>query len=80
MSCKEYKEKFKNLYCFEPYDFQIEVIEKILDNKFPLLIKAPTGSGKTEAVLAPFLFQFKDNNFFIAPRLIYVLVTNTTFY
>jgi CRISPR-associated endonuclease/helicase Cas3 len=73
MSCKEYKEKFKNLYCFEPYDFQIEVIEKILDNKFPLLIKAPTGSGKTEAVLAPFLFQFKDNNFFIAPRLIYVL-------
>ncbi len=39
----------------------------------PLLLKATTGSGKTEAVLAPFLSQFINNRFHIAPRLIYVL-------
>ncbi len=68
-----YIEKFKNLFNLEPYDFQVKVIKKISNNEIPLLIKAPTGSGKTEAVLAPFLFQFEDNNIFIAPRLIYVL-------
>ncbi len=47
--------------------------ERMHQMKFPLLLKAPTGSGKTEAVLAPFLSQFIDNNFHIAPRMIYVL-------
>ena len=37
------------------------------------MVRAPTGSGKTEAVIAPFLYQFIENDFFIAPRLIYVL-------
>lgn len=43
------------------------------DLNFPILIKAPAGSGKTEAVLAPFLHQFIDNKFQIAPRMVYVL-------
>lgn len=57
----------------EPYDFQKLVWEKVFSNSFPLLLSAPTGSGKTEAVVAPFLFQFINYNFCIAPRLIYVL-------
>ncbi|MFN3740589.1 MAG: CRISPR-associated helicase Cas3' [Thermodesulfovibrionales bacterium] len=56
-----------------PYKFQRNSWEQIHTLKFPLLVKAPTGSGKTEAVLAPYLSQFIDNNFHIAPRLIYVL-------
>ena len=56
-----------------PYDFQQDLFECILNNNFPIIMKAPTGSGKTEAVLAPFLYQFMINEFFIAPRLIYVL-------
>lgn len=56
-----------------PFDHQINLWERIHAMEFPLLLKAPTGSGKTEAVLAPFLSQFIDNNFHIAPRMIYVL-------
>jgi len=47
--------------------------DRIHATEYPLLLKAPTGSGKTEAVLAPFLSQFLDNKFHIAPRMIYVL-------
>ncbi|MEO0190259.1 MAG: DEAD/DEAH box helicase, partial [candidate division WOR-3 bacterium] len=60
----------------KPYSHQ-EQVWKIFENwkklNFPLLVKAPTGSGKTEAIIAPFLNQFLENNFFITPRLIYVL-------
>lgn len=57
----------------EPYPYQLKVWSKIKEVKSPLLIRAPTGSGKTEAVVAPFLSQFVENKFTIAPRLIYVL-------
>jgi len=67
------QEIFKKIFGFDPYPFQAEVFEKISNQKYPILIKAPTGSGKTEAVLAPFLSQFLENKFYIAPRLIYVL-------
>ena len=56
-----------------PYGHQISSWEQINALNFPLLLKAPTGSGKTEAILAPFLSQFTDNKFHIAPRLLYVL-------
>jgi CRISPR-associated endonuclease/helicase Cas3 len=56
-----------------PFAHQINLWECIHANNFPLLLKAPTGSGKTEAVLAPFLSQFVANKFSIAPRIIYVL-------
>uniref|UniRef100_A0A7C4TWU9 CRISPR-associated helicase Cas3 n=1 Tax=Caldisericum exile TaxID=693075 RepID=A0A7C4TWU9_9BACT len=73
MNKSNYEEIFKEFFGFMPYKFQIEVGERILEGKFPLLIKAPTGAGKTEAVLFPFLNQFIDNKFYIAPRMIYVL-------
>ncbi|MEW6118346.1 MAG: CRISPR-associated helicase Cas3' [Nitrospirota bacterium] len=56
-----------------PFDHQINLWERVHTMDFPLLLKAPTGSGKTEAVLAPFLSQFVNNKFHIAPRLLYVL-------
>ncbi len=65
---------YKNYLSIDyPFDHQINLWERIHVNNFPLFLKAPTGSGKTEAVLAPFLSQFVDNKFFIAPRMIYVL-------
>lgn len=65
-----YKENFN---IDSPYEHQIKMWDNLQSGNFPLLLKAPTGSGKTEAVLAPFLSQFIDNNFYIAPRMIYVL-------
>lgn len=56
-----------------PYTHQIKVWGKLKSNQFPLLLRAPTGSGKTEAILAPFLNQFIEKEFPLAPRLIYTL-------
>jgi len=64
---------FDHIFGFKPYQFQSNVVEILNEKKYPILIKAPTGSGKTNAVLAPFLAQFLENKFHIAPRLIYVL-------
>ncbi len=69
----ESQEFYHQHFGFTPYDFQQTVWEKFHQQNFPLLIRAPTGSGKTEAVLAPFLAQFLNNKFYLAPRLIYVL-------
>jgi len=69
-----YNEFYKRYFKIESiYEHQIDLWEKIKTSDFPLLLKAPSGSGKTEAVLAPFLSQFIENKFNIAPRLIYVL-------
>ncbi len=70
-SCQDFYHKFFKID--SPYNHQQQIWEKLLKGNFPLLLKAPTGSGKTEAVLAPFLSQFLNNDFTIAPRLIYVL-------
>lgn len=65
---------FKNFFNIErPYDFQLKLWDEMQKSEFPLFLKAPTGSGKTEAVLAPFLNQFIKNKFNLAPRMIYVL-------
>ncbi len=71
MSIKNFYKSY--LMISNPHKYQEFTWECIKRLNFPLFIKAPTGSGKTEAVLAPFLSQFIDNNFTIAPRMIYVL-------
>lgn len=57
----------------DPYTHQVDIFKKLNSGIYPLILKAPTGSGKTEAVLAPFLYQYTKNEFVIAPRMIYVL-------
>lgn len=65
---------YKNYFNIAPpHEHQFSMWNQMRSVKFPLLLKAPTGSGKTEAVLAPFLSQFIDSKFNIAPRMIYVL-------
>jgi len=71
LKLKDFYKKFLNIS--QPYSYQEEVWSKFTQGRFPILIRAPTGSGKTEAVLAPFLAQFLNNKFSLAPRLIYVL-------
>ena len=61
---------------FKPYEHQALMWEKFFINSSkgePILLRAPTGSGKTEAIIAPFLEQFVEEKFVVAPRLIYVL-------
>jgi CRISPR-associated endonuclease/helicase Cas3 len=70
----KFEDFYKEYFCIKsPYEHQKGMWEEIHKNNSPLLLRAPTGSGKTEAVLAPYLSQFIENNFNIAPRLIYVL-------
>ena len=71
MRCDEFYREYLNIQ--NPYEFQVKTWQLIQEPKFPLLIKAPGGSGKTEAVVAPFLAQFVKNEFSLAPRLIYTL-------
>ena len=47
------KDKFKNIAGFEPNPMQEEVGKIIANGDIGLLLKAPTGSGKTEAILIP---------------------------
>jgi CRISPR-associated endonuclease/helicase Cas3 len=39
---------------FKPYDYQLRVAQALLEGK-NVILRAPTGSGKTEAALAPFI-------------------------
>lgn len=49
------KEYFRALTGFQPGQFSTETIHKIL-NRQDVLLRAPTGWGKTETAGAPFLF------------------------
>jgi len=55
---------FTKITNFSPYSFQEKVIEAISNNK-SVIVRAPTGSVESEAILIPFLFQknFQNKNF-----------------
>lgn len=71
MEAREFYKKYLGIE--NPFHHQVSLFEKLTSGFFPLVLKAPTGSGKTEAVVAPFLSQFVSGDFIIAPRLVYVL-------
>jgi len=71
MKVKEFYQTYLDIK--NPFSHQLQFFHLALSNKFPILVKAPTGSGKTEMAIAPFLRQFVEGKFTIAPRLIYVL-------
>jgi len=45
---------FQSLFGFSPHDYQLRVAEHLLSGR-NVILQAPTGSGKTEAALFPFL-------------------------
>ncbi len=56
-----------------PYEYQKIAMENLMEGK-SLIIRAPTGSGKTETALIPFIYGLND---FLPPQLIYSLPTRT---
>ncbi|MBD2132623.1 DEAD/DEAH box helicase [Sphaerospermopsis sp. FACHB-1094] len=66
---------FQTLTTFPPRNFQREVITKLL-NRQDILLRAPTGSGKTETAISPFLFA-KTLNLDFPNKLIYVVPLRT---
>lgn len=68
-------EYFQTLTTFPPHQFQHQTIAKLLERQ-DILLRAPTGSGKTETAIAPFLFA-KALNIDFPNKLIYVVPLRT---
>ncbi|WP_414565147.1 MULTISPECIES: DEAD/DEAH box helicase family protein [unclassified Anabaena] len=68
-------EYFQTLTSFSPRSFQREAIARILNHQ-DILLRAPTGSGKTETAIAPFLFA-QHLNLDFPNKLIYVVPLRT---
>jgi len=66
---------FHTLTGFSPRQFQLQTIEKLL-NRQDILLRAPTGSGKTETAIAPILFA-KPLQLNFPNKLIYVVPLRT---
>ena len=67
------KDEFRKVTGFAPYEYQKEAMDFLIDGK-SLIIRAPTGSGKTELALIPFIYYLND---YLPPQLIYSLPTRT---
>ncbi|EAW35303.1 DEAD/DEAH box helicase family protein [Lyngbya sp. PCC 8106] len=68
-------QQFHSLTNFSPRHFQRETISKIINDK-NVILRAPTGSGKTETAIAPFLFA-KTFNLDFPNKLIYIVPLRT---
>jgi CRISPR/Cas system-associated endonuclease/helicase Cas3 len=73
-SCK-ISHYFQSLTNFPPRQFQFQTIQKLLDRQ-NVLLRAPTGSGKTETAIAPILFA-KPLQLNFPNKLIYVVPLRT---
>lgn len=57
---QRYREFFRWLTGYSPFDYQVDVWRLLLQGK-NVVLRAPTGAGKTWSVLAPFLLpEWKD--------------------
>lgn len=69
----KYKSFFRCITDLEPFDHQISVARLLFDHK-NVLLRAPTGAGKTLAVIVPFLSDLWQHK---PSRLIYALPLRT---
>lgn len=67
------KEFFKKFTGYNPYNFQIECIEELTQGG-SLIVRAPTGSGKSEVAFISFLHSKNEQ---LPPQMIYSLPTRT---
>lgn len=67
---------FQSLTGYAPFDYQVNVARLLLEGK-NILLRAPTGAGKTWAVLAPFFFLNRENLPGCPARFIYALPLRT---
>lgn len=70
-----YKDFFRTAFRNEPFDYQERLADKNL--AFPSLLNAPTGAGKTNAVLGAWMWLRLNNSEDIGRRLIYCLPMRT---
>jgi CRISPR-associated endonuclease/helicase Cas3 len=71
---QQYRRFFRHVCRFDAYAFQVRVA-RVIDGGGNALLRAPTGSGKTEAVLLPFVRRHVEGR---GPRrLIYALPLRT---
>lgn len=68
-----YRGFFRNLTQHEPHDYQVTVARQLMDGR-NVVLRAPTGAGKTWAVLAPFFSPAWHRR---PARLIYALPLRT---
>jgi CRISPR-associated endonuclease/helicase Cas3 len=66
-----YRDFFKNLTGFYPHPYQEQLAERLLAGD-SLIVRVPTGAGKTWAAVAPFLYSLAVGRP-IADRLLYAL-------
>lgn len=72
---KRYRDFFRCQVGVEPYGYQLHVADRLLAGQ-NVILRAPTGAGKTWAVLAPFLFA-RQQGLDGPSRLIYALPLRT---
>ncbi len=72
---RKFQEVFKAITGYNHYDFQYEITKRILSGK-NLILKAPTGSGKTWSAIVPFIMAV-ENGLPFPRKMIYSLPLRT---
>jgi CRISPR-associated endonuclease/helicase Cas3 len=74
---RSYRQFFRGLTGKPAYDYQVEFARELLEGR-SLILRAPTGSGKTWAVLVPFLYRhLAQRDCSTTDRIIYALPLRT---
>lgn len=73
------EDAYERICGFSPYSEQKKIFDYVrgwdLSHANPLFVRLPCGYGKTESIIAPFLTQAVENEWRLAPRLVYLLPT-----
>ena len=66
----QYNDFYKSNLGFEPYDYQLKVMELLLSGK-NIILSVPTGAGKTWAAVVPFLYAKSNPSLHFPKKMIY---------